>query len=741
MSSDRVPSHTNHLAGQTSPYLLQHAHNPVDWYPWGDQALDRARTEAKPIFLSIGYAACHWCHVMERESFEDEATAAELNADFVAIKVDREERPDLDAVYMDAVQAMTGGGGWPMSVFLTPDGQPFYGGTYFPDQPRHGMPAFRQVLASVAAAWRDERSQVEAAAARLTAALREQAARMAEAALAAATPAGAGTQAASAGSVGASPLLAGAGPPTVGGLIGLDGRPLLVVSPPVVGPVVDPAILDAATETLSQTFDVGHGGWGGAPKFPAPMTIEHLLRRFVRAGDVQALTMARRTLDAMAAGGIHDQLGGGFARYATDGEWLVPHFEKMLYDNALLARAYLHAWQVTADPRYREVVESTLDHLKRDMTVAGGAFAASLDADTDGEEGATYVWTAEEVRAVLDDDAGLFADAFDVTPAGNWEGRTILRRVRDDAALAARHAIPADEVAVRLADARARLFAARQHRPQPARDDKALAAWNGLAIAALAEASVALDRPDDADAARAAAATMLDGLLTADGRLSRSWKDGRAMHAAVLEDHADLAEGLLALYQATFEPRWFTAARTLADLIVTRFADPAGGWFDTADDHETLLTRPKGIQDNALPSGGAMAAVVLLRCAALTGEARYRQPAEAAVQSIAPLAASYPNGFAWWLVAADLAAYPLDEVAVVGPPSGQRDALLEAVRRRFRPGVVVAASSPEDERPPVVPLLRDRPAIEGRATAYVCRDFTCQAPTTSVEGLAGQLDG
>jgi uncharacterized protein YyaL (SSP411 family) len=752
MPAEREPSHTNRLAGETSPYLLQHAHNPVDWYPWGAEALGRAREMARPIFLSIGYAACHWCHVMERESFEDAATAADLNADFVAIKVDREERPDLDAIYMDAVQAMTGGGGWPMSVFLTPDGRPFYGGTYFPDEPRHGMPAFRQVLASIAAAWRDERPQVEAAAARLTTALQEQAARTAEAARSAAAEAAraavaeaaAATPATGMGSTTEPSALLGqrAGASGLGGLVGPDGRPLLrVSSAPVVGPVVDRTILDRATANLAQTFDPAHGGWGGAPKFPAPMTIEHLLRRFLRAGDVQALTMARRTLDAMAAGGIHDQLGGGFARYATDAVWLVPHFEKMLYDNALLARAYLHAWQVTAEPRYREVVEDTLDYLLREMTVPGGAFAASQDADTDGEEGATYVWTADEIRTVLGpDQAALFADAYDVTESGNWEGKTILRRVRDDVALAARHAISGAQVAERLADARGRLLQARRGRPQPGRDDKALAAWNGLAIAAFAEASVALERPDYAAAATAAAAALWDGLRTPEGRLLRSWKDGRAKHAAVLEDHADLAEGLLALYQATFETRWYVAAVELAELIVDRFTDPAGGWFDTADDHEALVARPKSLQDNALPSGGAMATVVLLRLAAVTGEARYRIAAEAAVTAFAPLAASYPGGFAWWLVAADLAAYPIDEVAIVGGPDVDARPLLDIVRSRFRPGVVLAASLDDPATGSIVPLLRDRPLVDDQATAYVCRGFTCQAPTTSPDGLAGQLD-
>ncbi|MFI5254965.1 MAG: thioredoxin domain-containing protein, partial [Candidatus Limnocylindrales bacterium] len=430
----------NRLAGETSPYLLQHAHNPVDWYPWGPEALARAKAEDRPIFLSIGYAACHWCHVMERESFEDEATAKELNADFVAIKVDREERPDLDAVYMDAVQALTGSGGWPMSVFLTPDGRPFYGGTYFPDTPRHGLPSFRQLLAGISGVWREDRARVEETADGLARALRAQAEGRA-----ASTPA----PAASTGS----------------GLVGPDGRPLAgtiaappVAAPPVAAPAIHPALLDAATEGLAASFDPVQGGWGGAPKFPAPMIVEHLLRRFVRAGDAEALAMARKTLDAMAAGGIHDQLGGGFARYSTDAEWLAPHFEKMLYDNGQLARAYLHAWQVTGEGRYREVAEATLDYLLREMTVPEGGFAASQDADTEGREGATYVWAAVEVAETLGEGGPLFAAAYDVTPRGNWEGQTILRRVRDDADLGAAFGLSAGDVATRLAAARERLL-------------------------------------------------------------------------------------------------------------------------------------------------------------------------------------------------------------------------------------------------------------------------------------------
>ncbi len=685
------PMPTNRLAGETSPYLLPHAHNPVDWYPWGPEALARARELDRPIFLSIGYAACHWCHVMERESFEEEATAAQMNADFVAIKVDREERPDLDAIYMDAVQALTGSGGWPMSVFLTPDGRPFYGGTYFPDAPRHGMPSFRQVLASIAGLWREDRARVVETADRLTGALRAQTQHAHDA----------GQRAEARAS----------------SLVGPDGRPLFGSTP---APSIAPGLLDEATRALADGFDPVHGGLGGAPKFPAPMTVEHLLRRFVRAGDTRALAMAQRTLDAMAAGGIYDQLGGGFARYATDAEWLVPHFEKMLYDNAQLARAYLHAWQVTGEGRYREVVEETLDYLLREMATPEGGFAASQDADTEGEEGVTYVWSAAEVADVLGEDSALFADVYDVTERGNWEGRTILRRVRgDDAGLEPR-----------LREARRRLLARRSDRPQPARDGKVIAAWNGLTLAALAEAASAFGRDDYRAAAERAAGFLMDALRGPDGRLRRSWKDGRAAAAAVLEDHADLAEGLLALYQATFDERWFVAAHELGEAILAHFTDPAGGWFDTADDHEALIARPKGLQDNALPSGGAMAATVLLRLAALTGDGHYRAAAEVAVAAVAPLAGRYPNGFAQWLVAHDLAAYPIDEVAVVGEPDDVATAaLLAVVRGRFRPGVVVALASPAASGSSAVPLLYDRPQLDGRATAYVCRGFACQQPT------------
>jgi uncharacterized protein len=673
---------TNRLAGETSPYLLQHSHNPVDWYPWDEEALERARELDRPIFLSIGYAACHWCHVMERESFEDEATALLLNEGFVSIKVDREERPDLDAIYMDAVQQMTGHGGWPMSVFLTPDGKPFYGGTYFPDQPRHGMPSFKQVLEGVQAAWRERRAEIEQAGAALAEALSRQAE------------------------------------------LGAGERPAT-------------SMLDNALLALERSFDAHNGGWGRAPKFPQPMTIELLLREHLRTGDQRPLAMARRSLDAMADGGIYDHLAGGFARYATDEAWLVPHFEKMLYDNALLVRAYVHAWQLTDAPRYRQVAEQTLDFVEREMTSAEGGFISSLDADTEGEEGATYVWTKLEIDDLLGEGAPLFNAAYGVTDSGNWEGRTILSRLRTDAELAREHGLAEHEVEGRLATMRARLLAARGRRPQPGRDEKVLTAWNGLMIAACADAAVAFDEPRYAQLGERAASLVLHRLADEDGRLSRSWKDGRARGAAVLEDYANLAEGLLALYQATFAEAHFVAARRLAGHVMARFGDPAGGFFDTADDHEQLVSRPKGVQDNAVPSGGAMASHVLLKLAALTGEGHYRDTAERALGQVAPLGARYPTAFAHWLSAMQLALGRIDEIAIAGPlERDDTQALLAVVRERYRPLSVVAVGMSDQSD---VPLLRDRPQRDGTATAYVCHGFSCRQPVTQGAELAAQL--
>ena len=707
----------NRLAQETSPYLLQHADNPVDWYPWGPQALARARAEQKPIFLSIGYAACHWCHVMEHESFEDEATARFLNEHFVPIKVDREERPDLDAIYMDAVQAMTGHGGWPMSVFLTPYGKPFYGGTYFPNARRYGMPSFRDMLEGLAEAWAERREEAEGSAERIAAAM----------------AAGQGARVAAVGPEGRAP----------------DADPL------------HPGILDAAEARLAETFDRANGSWGGAPKFPQPMALEFLLRRAVGTDDAGArqpdddprrtrlLRMVTKTLDAMASGGIHDQLGGGFHRYSTDEVWLVPHFEKMLYDNAQLARVYLHAWQVTGEPRYRDVVESTIDYVAREITLPEGGFAASQDADSEGEEGRFYVWTLAEVEEVLGADVALFVTAYDVRKIGNWEGRTILRRVRSDAELEAlfgttdpsRKTPDSDAIPERLARARARLLKTRARRVRPARDDKALASWNGLMLAAVAEAARVLERADYLALAERNATFLLARLRTPEGRLRRSWKDDRATLNGYLEDYVNVAEGLLTLYEATFDARWFAAARELADSALAHFADPDGGFFDTSDDHEELVARPKGLQDNAVPSGNAMAATVFLKLAAWTGEGRYRDAAEATLRLVLPHLSRYPTGFAQWLTDLDFALAPVREIAVVhGPdPAGikERDALLATAQAGYRPHQVVAAGPPEGGE--LVPLLRDRTLVDARATAYVCRDFVCRLPANDPKALAAQL--
>ncbi|HEU4673603.1 MAG TPA: thioredoxin domain-containing protein [Candidatus Limnocylindrales bacterium] len=668
--------HRNRLADETSPYLLQHAHNPVDWWPWGEPAFAAARAEAKPIFLSIGYAACHWCHVMERESFEDEAIAAQLNRDFVAIKVDREERPEVDQLYMAAVQAMTGGGGWPMSVFLTPDGKPFYGGTYFPPEPSHGLPAFRDVLEGVRRAWDEQREEVEQAGTRLVDTL------IAQQHL----------------------------PAAPGGL--------------------SETVLDAAAANAETSFDARTGGWGGAPKFPQPMTIEFLLRRAVR-GDERSLAVARRSLDAMAAGGIHDQLGGGFHRYSTDARWLVPHFEKMLYDNAQLARAYVHAWQLTGDRRYEEVARRTLEYVERELRTPDGAFAASQDADTEGVEGATYAWTADELRTVLGDgdDARAAIEAYGVSEAGNWEGTNVLELVG-----------PEPSAAVR-----GRLLEARSGRPQPARDDKVIAAWNGLAIAAFADAARAWSASNDDERAAWArsigervADTIADALVDADGRVGRSWRAGRATGIGVLEDHADLAESLLALYEATYDEHWFVLARRIADRVLRDFADPAGGWFDTPADGEGLVVRPKDVGDNATPSGNARLTFVCLRFAAWTGERLYAEAAERALATVAGYLARYPTGFGEWLSAADLALHPPVEIAIVGDPdaAGTRRLLAPAVDG-LRPYQVTAVGA--DPATTAVPLLGGRFALAGRPTAFVCRDFACRQPVTEPEALAALL--
>jgi len=668
---------SNRLANETSPYLRQHAANPVDWYPWGEEALRAAREQDKPILLSIGYAACHWCHVMAHESFEDPETAELMNRLFINIKVDREERPDLDSIYMSAVVALTGQGGWPMTVALTPDGRPFFGGTYFPPDPRHGMPSFRQVLLSLAQAWDEQRDQVEGSAGEIADHIRETA--LAEA---------------------------------LGG-----------------GGALNDDLFDQALNGLLRSFDSRLGGFGGAPKFPPSMTLEFLLRMHLQRGDSMALHMAEHTLKMMAHGGMYDQIGGGFARYSTDAYWLVPHFEKMLYDNALLARVYLHAWQVTGKPLYRRVVEETLDFALREMRHAAGGFYSSYDADSEGEEGKFYVWSAAEIREALGPDATRFMAAYGVSEGGNWEGHNILH-VSDPAAL---------EEWPGLDDAKRRLYDIRASRVWPGLDDKVLTAWNGLMLAAFAEAGRALDRPDYVAAAVANAEFLHATMRQPDGRLLRSWKDGAgARYNAYLEDYAFLADGLLALYQTTFDPRWFVWARELADHVVNHFADPAGGFFDTSDDHEDLLHRPKDVQDNATPSGNGMAAHVLLRLGLYTGEGRYWDTAESMVGGLYEAMARYPSAFAHWLGAAAFILGQPQEIAIIGDPgAADARALLDIVFGRYRPNLVVAVGG--DAAAPI-PLLADRPQIDDRATAYVCRRFVCRQPVMEPLALAEQLD-
>jgi len=675
----------NHLINETSPYLLQHAHNPVEWYPWGEDALQRARAEDKPIFLSIGYAACHWCHVMEHESFEDAATAALLNEHFIAIKVDREERPDLDSIYMSAVVALTGRGGWPLSVFLTPEGVPFFGGTYFPNTRRYGMPAFTDVLRAVSAAWQNRRAEIRAGGQHVLQTIR------------------------------------------TSDWLDTESAPL------------DAGALTQAVAQLQSTFDWTNGGWGAAPKFPQPMVIEFLMRRYVATRDPLILRMITTTLDAMARGGIYDHLGGGFHRYSTDAVWLVPHFEKMLYDNAQLARVYLYAWQITRNDSYRRVAEQTLDYVAREMTAPHGGFYSTQDADSEGEEGKFYVWTRAEIDVVLGDDAPLFCDAYDVTARGNWEGKNILHRAHEVEVLAEAHHLARADVETRLERARQKLFAARTQRIQPPRDDKVLTAWNGLMLAAFAYAARVLARADYRALAERNAHFALTELCDANSRVRRSWdaKRGIARLNGYLEDYAHLAEGLLTLYETTFDARWFVAARALADTFLAHFSDSRGGFFDTSDDHETLITRPQDPQDNATPSGGAMATTVLLKLAAFTGDARYGDAAQRALQSVQRIASTAPLGFAQWFCALDFALAAPKEIAIIGTPETSGD-LLAVVQSAYRTNQVVAVGGMEPNPP--IPLLAQRAQVNGRATAFVCQNFACQLPVTDAAALQAQLE-
>jgi len=674
----------NRLARETSPYLLQHAHNPVDWFPWGDEALAAARERDVPILLSIGYAACHWCHVMERESFEDPETAELMNRHFVCIKVDREERPDLDAIYMDAVQAITGHGGWPLTAFLTPGGRPFYTGTYFPNEDRHGMPSFRKVLTAIAEVWADRRAEAEA-----------QSAKVIEA-------------------------------------IGHASR--LSASPE---PLTD-EVLSLAFARLRAAFDPHWGGFGGAPKFPQPMTLEFLLRMHLR-GTPDALEMVTKTLDAMAAGGMNDQVGGGFHRYSTDERWHVPHFEKMLYDNALLIRLYVHAWQVTRNVAYRRVVVETCEYLLRELEHPEGAFYSSQDADSEGTEGRFFVWSWDELVSV---GGRAVATAFGATPGGNWEGTNVLWRPLPLSAVADELDTP--DLERDIETARAELFELRQGRVHPATDDKILAAWKGMATAALAEAGRALGEPAYVEAAARAADFVLTHLRDDRGRLLRSWRNGRGGRPAFADDHALMADACLVLYETTFELRWFEQARRLCDELLRLFHDPErGGFFQTGSDAEALVVRPKELQDNAVPSGNSVAADVLQRMAHLTGEPGYERAGVEALRLVRDAMAGAPSGFGHALGALDLYLSTVKEVAIVGDPEDEatRALVAEVTVERYLPNHVLALAAPTDERArTAVALLQERVALDGHSTAYVCERFMCRLPAAEPGVLAKQLD-
>jgi uncharacterized protein YyaL (SSP411 family) len=680
----------NRLTNETSPYLLQHKDNPVDWYPWGEEALKRAREEDKPVLLSVGYSACHWCHVMERETFEDDETARMMNEHFVNVKVDREERPDIDSIYMAAVQALTHHGGWPMTVFLTPEGAPFYGGTYFPPIPSRGMPSFQQILLSVVDAYENRREEVLQNAQAV--------------------------------------------------------RDYLQASTAAVMPDAETSgteLLDRAAGALLSQLDRRFGGFGGAPKFPQAMNLEVLLRHYHRTGDRSALDGVEFTCRQMANGGIYDQLGGGFARYSVDGYWLVPHFEKMLYDNALLSRLYLESYQATGDAFYRRIAEETLDYVLRDMTSEEGGFYSAEDADSEGEEGKFYVWTPDELGAALDpDEASLAARYWDVTERGNFEGRNILHVARPPEAVADEFGLSTEELWARIARIRAKLFAVREERVRPGRDEKILAAWNGLMLRSFALAARVTGREDYRKAAIENATFMVEKLKE-DGRIHRSYKDGRARFNGYLEDYAMVADGLVALYEATFETRWLVEADALLDAVSELFWDEEKRvFYDTPADHEELVTRPRDVYDNATPSGTSVATEVLLELALFLDRSDYRQRAEDVLDELAGGMEKVPSGFGRLLCALDLSISETREVAIVGDPEAPdtRD-LLETVYAGYLPNKVVAGRGPDDdEAGGLIPLLAQRPAREGKATAYVCVHYACQTPTTDPQELSRQLD-
>lgn len=699
--------HTNRLISETSPYLLQHAHNPVNWYPWGEEALQKARDEGKPILLSVGYSACHWCHVMERESFEDEEIAGIMNKYFISIKVDREERPDIDGIYMQAVQALTRQGGWPMTVFLTPDTRPFYGGTYFPPRDRQyggqTLPGFKRILLTMADFYAHKRADVEEQAEALATYLRQNS---------------------------SAPLRS------------------LKVESELASIQLD--LLTTSGRELADDFDPTNGGFGRAPKFPNTMDLEFLLRLHLHRlrdelseeSKPDELEIVEKTLTKMAHGGIYDQLGGGFHRYSVDAQWLVPHFEKMLYDNALLSRLYLHTYLITGEPFYMRIATSTLDYVMREMTSPEGGFYSTQDADSEGEEGKFFLWTPAEINKLLEpEDARLFMLYYDVSERGNFEGKNILHVTKPAAAVAEGVGVSEKQLKDALQRGREILFGEREKRVKPGRDEKILTAWNGLMLRSFAEAARFLQSDDYLAVARNNAEFLLRELYR-DGRLLRTYKDGHAHLHGYLEDYIFLADGLLALYEADFDPRWFREARRLVDEAIALFADDTnGGFFDTGSDHEMLISRPKDIMDNATPSGNSVAAEVLLRLAAWTGEESYQQRADTYLRSLADVMIKHPQAFGYLLGSLDFALSATREIAIVGDPQqANTQTLLAVINGRYQPNSVLACASPSNTTAiSAIPLLTDRPLKNGQPCVYICRHFTCLAPVTTSEELAELL--
>lgn len=665
----------NRLVKESSPYLLQHAYNPVDWYPWGEEAFDRAKAEDKPVLLSAGYSACHWCHVMERECFEDEQIASQMNNGFICIKVDREERPDVDAIYMNAVQLMTGQGGWPMTVMLTPDGSPFYGGTYFPPRDLYGRPGFPRVLDAVITAWKTNRSEIVEQGKEIQSALEKDSS----------SPQGIGKE------------------------------------------IVNNDILERTFHLLSEKYDKRYGGFGSAPKFPQPAALDLLLRFHVRSGLAEPLQMASHTLKMMAVGGIYDQLGGGFHRYSTDEKWLVPHFEKMLYDNAQLSLTYLHAWQLTGDPLFKRILEETLEYAVRDMQGPEGGFYSSQDADSEGVEGKFYVWDPDTVQTLLGEDAANhFCNVYDVTDRGNWEGKSILHIKQQPLSV---------EEESELKTSRTILLQERMQRESPSLDDKSLAAWNGLMLTAIAEAAPVLESAELLISAQKCASFLVNGMTCRDEtgmlRIHRTYRNGKAKGNGYLEDYAFCAEGLLRMYEADFNPAWLKAASELADTILSRFSVESGGFYAVSDDHEKLLHRSKDWEDNAIPSGSSVAIGVLLRLTVFSGESRYKGAAEQALLQLVPMVERYPEGFARASAALDLFFNPPKEISVIGGMANANTVeLLRAARSFYIPDRILVQAEDGVSIQGRIPILEGKTLLRGRACAYVCQNFLCLAPVS-----------